>query len=760
MITLTTTLNCILRSGNIGEKIVRIATDIASVVEAESHMYQMKRADEVPTWQKKFSQTESGRATNARSVNLFNKKLRKIATEQEWATPIKVKVGAKLVDILLKTAQHDEGIASFIYTNNFYQHGHDFAKRMGFVRLDPEKFSEFSALPLKDMKGAAMLMPRFLPMLVPPVPWNNFDYSGAYYQMKAPLMKATSAMQTVAVKRGQMDPVLESLDYLGQIGWRINPLVHGVINRAVEEKISIADIPSYVDLPQPEEDICYRSMREILEQKEIVESKRLARKLQVEQLRIKETGCSRDKADEMIAEAEMAKELREKANSNVDLDEQHFDERYYKYMCNRVNKQNSELHSLRCDLSIKLGIAEKFKDDVMYFPHNIDFRGRAYPIPPNLSHLGADLSRGIMMFDKAKKLGPHGLEWLKIHLSNLFGHNKISLSDRMAWTEAHMSQIRDSVSQPLDGERWWLTAENPFQALAACGEIVGAIDSGNPEEYMCRLPVHQDGSCNGLQHYAGLGRDAQGGSAVNLVPHEKPQDVYSSVLEKVILKVAEDIHIPENDQRALDGKCARLVHGLVSRKVIKQTVMTSVYGVTRSGARAQVEARLHDVFNLDSTTTPEREKEIADAAGYLANLTLVSLAEMFTSARDIMDWLGNCAKLVAQQDKSVSWVTPLGLPVIQPYRKVQIHAVHTVLQTITLAVHSDMLPVSVKKQKSAFPPNFVHSMDATHMMMTSLKMKRLGLNFAAVHDSYWTHPSDIPVLNEVRLHVLSMLMNG
>ncbi len=35
--------------------------------------------------------------------------------------------------------------------------------------------------------------------------------------------------------------------------------------------------------------------------------------------------------------------------------------------------------------------------------------------------------------------------------------------------------------------------------------------------------MHQDGSCNGLQHYAALGRDESGGRAVNLLPVDKPQ---------------------------------------------------------------------------------------------------------------------------------------------------------------------------------------------------------------------------------------------
>ena len=50
---------------------------------------------------------------------------------------------------------------------------------------------------------------------------------------------------------------------------------------------------------------------------------------------------------------------------------------------------------------------------------------------------------------------------------------------------------------------------------------------------MSRFPVHQDGSCNGLQHYAALGRDRAGAESVNLCPNDVPSDVYSDVVELV-----------------------------------------------------------------------------------------------------------------------------------------------------------------------------------------------------------------------------------
>jgi len=46
--------------------------------------------------------------------------------------------------------------------------------------------------------------------------------------------------------------------------------------------------------------------------------------------------------------------------------------------------------------------------------------------------------------------------------------------------------------------------------LAAMLELMTALKSKNPEEHISNLHVHMDGSCNGMQHYAALGRDIDG----------------------------------------------------------------------------------------------------------------------------------------------------------------------------------------------------------------------------------------------------------
>ena len=55
------------------------------------------------------------------------------------------------------------------------------------------------------------------------------------------------------------------------------------------------------------------------------------------------------------------------------------------------------------------------------------------------------------------------------------------------------------------------------------------------------------------------------------------------------------------------------------------------------------------------------------------------------------------------------------------------------------------------KQKNAFPPNFIHSLDSSHMMLTCLHCARDGISFAAVHDSYWTHPVTVDIMNKVSI---------
>jgi len=270
-------------------------------------------------------------------------------------------------------------------------------------------------------------------------------------------------------------------------------------------------------------------------------------------------------------------------------------------------------------------------------------------------------------------------------------------------------------------------------------ELRSALESPDPHAYKSNFPVHQDGTCNGLQHYAALGGDTQGAKQVNLGVTDRPSDVYSYVAAMVQEKVKADA--------ANGAKRAMLLDGKITRRVVKQTVMTTVYGVTFIGARDQIEKQLKDKKDIP-------EEECWASAAYLAKGVIDCIGDLFSGAQDIQNWLNICAKLIsksipparipaaisaplprnghfktpAAQDRikdeqmtAVVWTTPLGLPIVQPYRKTKRRQVATTLQTVYISDPNTPAAVNSVKQASAFPPNFIHSLDATHMMLTSLE---------------------------------------
>ena len=426
-----------------------------------------------------------------------------------------------------------------------------------------------------------------------------------------------------------------------------------------------------------------------------------------------------------------------------------------------------DCHSQWNDIHYRLSIANSFRDKVCFFPHNIDFRGRVYPLPPHFNHIGGDLVRSMFLFAQGKPLGPDGLQWLKLHVVNLTGtKKKNSVSERLEYAEEILDLIIDSGENPFDGKRWWLESEDPLQTLATCMEIRNAMHYGHHsnrshEDYICHLPVHQDGSCNGLQHYAALGRDVLGAAAVNLIPANTPQDVYNEIANIVERRRSEDA------EAGLE--VAKICKGFVRRKVIKQTVMTTVYGVTSYGAKLQIAKQLADLDDF-----PQHDKD--EASKYLAKLTFESLNEMFAASQEIQSWFTECANTICGNFlKTVEWKTPLGLSVVQPYMKRLAtpqsldKAKQKEMQTAPLDMKKLMTEKVIKekpnvtKQRNGFPPNFIHSLDSSHMMLTSLYLWNRGITYASVHDCYWTHPCSVKAMNEVcreqfvRLHSKQIL---
>ena len=641
----------------------------------------------------------------------------------------RTKIGALCLELLLQSATvvatADDPRTGKQITSKmpaFHHHmGFQRGKKTGYIIPHHQLMTKLRTEPVHGISTVK------LPMVVEPRPWSSFDVGGFYttpgtvVRIKGGDTSQKTYAQS-AIENGDMNHVLAGLDVLGKVPWQINAPVFEVMAEAWNAGEAIGKlVPEDYDMARPQE-----------------------------------------------------------PSPDADYHER---AAYNKELKHHENRR-SGLHSQRCFQNFQLETARAYvTEKKIFFPHSVDFRGRAYPVSPILNHIGSDLSRGLLKFAHGKELGTVGLQWLKIHLANLYGFDKASLREREQFALDHLDDIRDSATNPLGGRRWWAKAEDPWQCLACCIELQQAFDLPDPSRFVSQLPVHQDGTCNGLQHYAALGGDHAGARQVNLEPSDRPQDIYTGVAELVKEMVAKD---------AEEGVAAAVyVNGHITRKVVKRTVMTNVYGVTFMGAKAQVYDELKDIFPNFKPTG--KVKALPFVAMYVTYKIFDALGKIFNGAQEIQYWLGECGErittsisaeqisqlqerfggiemtpydekykppkkvgstLTKKMNKdmesfktSIIWTTPLKMPIVQPYRKDTVKKIRTKIQDITVSRRNQSDVVDKRKQLQAFPPNFIHSLDATHMILSALKCSEMGLDFAAVHDSFWTHASDIPNLN-------------
>ncbi|KAL3475665.1 hypothetical protein BJX99DRAFT_154158 [Aspergillus californicus] len=631
-----------------------------------------------------------------------------------WGPAVKAKVGASLLSFLYEVAKTPVSVGKDgqadpksrkVIMQPALQHSYQIAlgKRCGYMHVHPELVKIVRQEPNSAFLG------RHLPMVCQPKPWEGYK-EGGYYLHHNKIIRTTSsdslqpAYVKAALENNGLEQIRQSLDVLGQTAWKINRDVFNVMLEAWNTGDAVADLaplePNLPTPPKPSPDQGYDAQR-------------------------KWNNLTRD-----------------------------------------IENQRSGLHSQRCFQNFQIEVARAYLNETFYLPHNMDFRGRAYPLPPYLNQMGADNSRGLLLFSEGKPLGQRGMSWLKVQIANLFGYDKGSFQEREQFTTDHIDDVLDSANNGLRGRRWWLAAEDPWQCLAACFELRNALQHPVPTEYLSRLPIHQDGSCNGLQHYAALGGDKAGAKQVNLEPSDRPSDVYTGVSDFVRESISRDA--------ATGDPLAKVFEGKVTRKVVKQTVMTNVYGVTFMGALKQVRKQLSDHY-------PELSVDMNKNGGlYITRKVFEALGSLFNGAHDIQYWLGDCAARIATSvspaqveeitkealspkkpsvkrsgdptrhfKSTLIWTTPLGLPVVQPYRKREARRITTAFQDINIIEPRSDQPISKRKQLQAFPPNFIHSLDATHMMLSANACHKSGLTFSAVHDSFWTHASDVDSMNDI-----------
>ena len=524
-----------------------------------------------------------------------------------------------------------------------------------------------------------LLHPVRMPMVCPPKPWTG-PYGGGYLTraLQTPIIKYAKKPYLEELKSVEMPAVYRAINALQETKWAINREILEAAQAIWNEGGRLGKLPPRDPLPLPAQ--------------------------------------HHDPENDPEAHAAWKREAA------------------------KVYQANTSLMSRRVSVAAKLSLAEKFKAcEAIYFPHAMDWRGRLYPISATLNPQGDDLTKALLKFGTRKALGEKGAWWLAVHVSNTYGFDKASFDERVQWVKDHEAEILESAANPLDGARFWADADSPFCFLAACFEWARYKAQG--DAYESDLPVSWDGTCNGLQNFSAMLRDPIGGAAVNLLPQERPQDIYRRVADAANGIIAID---------AADGnEIAQRWAGKLNRKHTKHNTMTLPYGVSRFGMSDQVAKLFKEMAEANDLQAPAPENLMKEAI-YIAGKNWEAIGTVVVAARQAMDWLMAAAKVAASDGLPVSWTTPAGLPVLQAYQRLvgTDYDFQVSGQRYRMTVNVEGTELNKSKQASGISPNFVHSLDAAHLMSTVCLCLDHGVTeFAMIHDSYGSHAGDAELLS-------------
>lgn len=547
-----------------------------------------------------------------------------------------------------------------------------------------------------------LMQPLFLPMVCPPKEWTSV-LDGGYispYIKKNKLIKNNNREYLKKLETATMPIVYEAINHLQSTEWAINRRVLEVVKQLWEEGRAVAELPDREDtplIPFPYPELSKEDAR-TPEQQEVIKK------------------WKRDSYE--------------------------------------IHKSNIQKRSVRLLVSQIIRLADKFKDfEKIWFPYQMDFRGRLYPIPVLLQPQGSDLAKGLLHFSVPKALTDDtAIEWFRIHGANVYGYDKSNYKERSRWVGLHEAEILSYATDPLTN-RGWTEADKPFQFLAWCFEYSDYIN--DPVNFKSHIPIQLDGTCNGLQHYSALLRDYTGGRAVNLVNGDKPNDIYSVVAEKLEEKLNELVNSHSSSDISCEdsNKLARLWLNIgINRKLTKRPVMVLPYGGTLLSCREYIGEYLTDNyspnfiwkhFGVGQTPTDC----VFKVSTWLSKYLWESIQETLKAATVGMDYLRRLARVVSKEKKEqgLEWFTPAGLLVKQAYAARKKKMIRTELygSIIKCTVNIDQDELDIQRQLNGICPNFIHSLDAACLMLYLVKCKKAGINsFMTVHDCYGTYASD------------------
>lgn len=369
------------------------------------------------------------------------------------------------------------------------------------------------------------------------------------------------------------------------------------------------------------------------------------------------------------------------------------------------------------------GVFEQWKkiaglptDTALYFPVTYDFRGRMYYRGGVVSPQGSDCCKAAFTFRTGYPLGKSGFTALCVGLATALG-SKESIETKVRQVQQGANEIFSYVERVEDFRLFCqrYTKADYCQAWLLARELKRVYDWVNEgreaKDFISNVPVHQDGTCSGLQHIAVITRDLATAAAVNMTPAtraDKPADVYNDVVVEA--------------NKGLNFE--------LTRKQGKPCVMLGGYGASEDTIKHDVALEMKENGHLIDQAWPELERAM--------NVVAPALGKFTQAVKSRAD------QALAKGTVELVWKTADGFEVVQQYVDNSANVFHGKLYS----GHINRFDVTLDTLKmiTATSPNLIHSNDSCHLRLAILTSR---MDVALVHDSYGTHACNYFAFNKV-----------
>ena len=391
------------------------------------------------------------------------------------------------------------------------------------------------------------------------------------------------------------------------------------------------------------------------------------------------------------------------------------------------NRQAAAVYNLQaqefkksCRTRMTMEAVQRFKSkDKFFIPWSFDYRGRAYPIPAFLTPQDTDFGKSLLSFAESAYMTPEAEDWLAFQVATTYGLDKATMQDRLDWVKNNTHLITCVASDPILHIHEWEAADEPWQFLAACDQYYHCVLKC--DRHFTSLPIATDATCSGLQILAGLAKDKNTASLVNVLPSDKPQDAYA-----VVAKTA----IPF---------CPSSIRNHMDRKVVKRVVMTVPYNAKPFSNRGYIkDALLEKGIEIDKDDLTKTVIAVRNA-----------MDEVVPGPMAVMTWIEEeVAKAIDLGKTELTWSTPSGFVVTQKLMKKE--TIQLELQLLgrcklTVATQ-DSDKVDKQHHKNATAPNLIHSLDASLLHFSALAF---NAPIALIHDSVLCRATDMSSLSAI-----------